>query len=119
MNRNLIIIFSFLFAQNIHSQSMQATQWEEKRATTFTSYIAENLEMNDRDKEFVHQVMLDRVVNARLKIRGNNLTQEEKKMIFQSEYANAQSRLAEHFDVKTARKIMSLSNEARKAAETK
>lgn len=110
----LIINLSFLSAQET-----LATNWEKNRAATFTSYIAENLEMNDRDKEFVHQVMLDRVVNARLKIRGNNLTQEEKKMIFQSEYANAQSRLAEHFDVKTARKIMSLSNEARKAAETK
>ena len=48
-----------------------------------------------------------------------NLTQEEKKRIFRSEYANAQARLAEHFDAKTARKIMSLSNEARKATETK
>lgn len=110
----LIINISFLSAQET-----LPTNWEKNRATTFSIYIAENLEMNDIDKDFVHKVMLDRIVNARIQIRGKNLTQEEKKRIFRSEYANAQARLAEHFDAKTARKIMSLSNEARKATETK
>ena len=119
MIRAFILLVSFFFVQNIYSQDVKATPWEEKRATLFSSYIAEQMEMNEKDKDFVHRVMLDRIVNARTQIRGKNLTQENKKRVFRSEYAKAQARLVEHFDTKTARKIMSLSNEARKMTDTR
>ena len=78
-----------------------------------------NMNINDEQKEFIRSVMLERIHEARKEIKGNNLSSEEKQRVYRTAFANAQTKLEKEFDKKTARKIMSLSNEARKNADKK
>ena len=68
----LLIIPFIGFSQN-------ANKYQVNRAKMFSDYVAENMELTEEDKEFVNQVFLDRIVNAAKKIKGNGLSQEEKR----------------------------------------
>ena len=115
-----LILTFFCFTVLIFSaHAQEPTKWEKSRAGMFTSYISKNMNLNDEQKEFVRSVMLERIHEARKEIKGNNLSSEEKQRVYRAAYANAQTKLEEEFDKKTARKIMSLSNEARKSADKK
>ena len=73
-----------------------------------------------RDQKFVYDVMLARIYNANSKIKSENLTAgEDKRAVYSAEYRVAQGKLADKFGAKMARKMMTLSNEARKKAEKK
>ena len=82
-------------------------------------YVAKNMELTEEDTAFINQVFLDRVVNASKKIRGKGLSQEQKREIYTEEYVNAKNKLTDRFGKKMANKVMSLSNKARKEADTK
>jgi hypothetical protein len=77
------------------------------------------MELTEEDTSFIHQVFLDRVVNASKKIRGKGLSQDQKREVYTEEYANAKNKLTDRFGKKMANKVMSLSNKARKEADTK
>lgn len=109
----LILLIAFTFGV----QAQNPPKYQVERAAVFADYISEKMDLNDDDKAFVMQVMLDRVVGASKRVRGNNLSTEEKKAVYKSEYAKSQQRLAEKFGNKTSREMMTLSNEARKQAD--
>ena len=48
-----------------------ANKYQEDRAKLFSDYVSKNMELTDDDSAFIHQVFLDRVVNASKKIKGN------------------------------------------------
>ena len=98
--------------------SQDYTKFQAQRATMFSNYIAEQLELKESDKKFVYDVMLARVYNSNAKIKSENLTTNEgKQAVYSAEYKIAQQKLADEFGAKNARKMMSLSNEARKKAD--
>lgn len=98
--------------------SQDYTKFQTQRATMFSNYIAEQLELKESDKKFVYDVMLARVYNSNAKIKSENLTTKEgKQAVYSAEYKIAQQKLADEFGAKNARKMMSLSNEARKKAD--
>ena len=108
-----IALSLFAFAQDYNKFQMQ-------RATMFSNYIAEQLELKESDKKFVYDVMLARVYNSNAKIKSENLTaKEDKQAVYSAEYKVAQQKLADRFGEKMARKMMSLSNDARKKADNK
>ena len=117
--RNLIIlIFMLFFAAT--TQSQEPTKYQQGRATLFSTYIADKMDLNENQKEFVYDVMLQRVMNANVKIKANsNMSKEDKQAVYKAEYANAQQKLAAEFGPKQARKMMTLGNEARKNADKK
>ncbi len=115
----LILSLVLMFFLSLVVYGQEPTKWEKSRAGMFTNYISENMNINDDQKEFIRSVMLERILEAKKEIRGNNLSNEEKQRVYRAAYANAQTKLEEEFDKKTARKIMSLSNEARKSADKK
>ena len=78
-----------------------------------------DMELTEEDTAFINQVFLDRVVNASKKIRGKGLSQEQKREVYTEEYVNAKNKLTDRFGKKMANKVMSLSNKARKEADTK
>ena len=82
--------------------------------------LAEQLELNEPDQKFVYDVMLARVYNSNAKIKSENLTaQQDKQAVYSAEYKVAQQKLADKFGAKMSRKMMSLSNDARKKADNK
>tara|TARA_B100000900_G_scaffold174719_1_gene148220 strand:+ start:5749 stop:6105 length:357 start_codon:yes stop_codon:yes gene_type:complete len=101
----------FAFSQDYSKFQMQ-------RATMFSSYIAEQMELSETEQKFVYDVMLARVYNSNSKIKSENLTEmEDKRAVYSAEYKIAQQKLADEFGAKNARKMMSLSNEARKKTD--
>jgi len=97
--------------------SQDYTKFQIQRATMFSNYIADQLELKESDKNFVYDVMLARVYNSNAKIKSENLTaKEDKQAVYSAEYKVAQQKLADRFGPKMARKMMSLGNEARKKA---
>ena len=99
--------------------SQNANKYQVNRAKMFSDYVAENMELTEEDKEFVNQVFLDRIVNAAKKIKGNGLSQEEKRAVYTEEYSNAKNKLTDRFGKKMANKVLNLSNKARKESENK
>ena len=117
-NKLLLLLFTIAFSFTAFSQDY--TKFQTQRATMFSNYIAEELELNESDQKFVYDVMLSRVYNSNAKIKSENLTsREDKQAFYSSEYKIAQQKLADKFGAKTARKMMSLSNDARKKADNK
>ena len=103
----------FAFAQDYNKFQIQ-------RATMFSTYIAEQMELSESEQKFVYDVMLARVYNSNAKIKSENLTSmEDKRTVYSAEYKIAQQKLADKFGAKNARKMMSLSNDARKKADNK
>ena len=116
MKQSLLIIFMIGFSFFTFSQDY--TKFQIQRATMFSNYIADQLELKESDKNFVYDVMLARVYNSNAKIKSENLTaKEDKQAVYSAEYKVAQQKLADRFGPKMARKMMSLGNEARKKAD--
>lgn len=117
--KNLITCICLIgFAFVTHAQ--QPTKYQKGRATLFSSYISDKMDLNDNQKKIVYNVMLERVVNANAKIRANkDMSKEEKQAVYKAEYANTQKKLATEFGQKQARKMMFLCNEATKNADVK
>jgi len=115
------IIFSIVaIAFSFCAQAQDYTKFQMSRATMFSTYIAEQMELNETQQQFVYEVMLARVYNSNATIKAQNLTaQADKQAVYKSEYKKAQEKLAAEFGAKDARKMMTLSNEARKNAEKK
>ena len=113
----LIIAFGLI---SINSFAQDYNKFQMKRATLFSNYITEQMGLNETEKKFVYDVMLARIYNANTKIQSENLTaSEDKRAVYSTEYKTAQEKLADKFGAKMARKMMTLSNEARKKAEKK
>jgi|GEM_PF-2572803 len=118
INKSFLLLFTIAFSFIGFAQDY--TKFQTQRATMFSNYIAEQLELNEPDQKFVYDVMLARVYNSNAKIKSENLTsREDKQAVYSAEYKIAQQKLADKFGAKTARKMMSLSNDARKKADNK
>lgn len=118
MKKIILAIFflSFCFAANAQDYN----KFQLNRAKMYSDYVAEQMSMSDEQKQIVYQVLLDRMYNSNATIKSQNLTaQADKQAVYKSEYKNAQEKLAAEFGAKDARKMMNLSNEARKNAEKK
>lgn len=116
IKKSLLLLFTIAFSFTSFAQDY--TKFQTQRATMFSNYIAEELDLNESDQKFVYDVMLARVYNSNAKIKSENLTsREDKQAVYSAEYKTAQQKLADKFGAKMARKMMSLSNEARKKAD--
>lgn len=117
--RNLTTLILILFL-TFTTQAQEPTKYQKGRATLFSTYIADKMDLNDNQEKIVYNVMLERVVNANAKIRANkDMSKEEKQAVYKAEFSNAQKKLAAEFGQKQAREMMLLSNEARKNADNK
>ena len=117
-NKSLLLLFTIAFSFTAFAQDY--TKFQTQRATMFSVYIAEQMDLNESDQKFVYDVMLARVYNSNAKIKSENLTaMEDKRAVYSAEYKIAQQKLAEKFGAKMARKMMSLSNDARKKTDNK
>ena len=115
--KHIYILALLLFPITL-TYAQEPTKYQKGRATLFSTYIADKMDLNEEQVKLVYNVMLERVMNANAKIRANsNMSREDKQAVYKAEYKNAQQKLADKFGPKQARKMMTLSNEARKNAE--
>ena len=59
MKLTISLLLTFFLSLGVFAQ--EPTKWEKSRAGMFTSYISQNMDLNDEQKEFVRSVMLERI----------------------------------------------------------
>ena len=112
--KNLTTLF-FLIGLSFFIKAQEANKNQKDRANMFSTYITEKLDLSEEQESFVHNVMLERVVNAAKKINAKKgMSQDDKRFIYQAEYKNSLAKLTSEYGPKMARQIMAAANEARK-----
>ena len=69
INKSILLLFTIVFSFTAFAQDY--TKFQIQRATMFSNYIAEELELNESDQKFVYDVMLARVYNSNAKIKSD------------------------------------------------
>ena len=88
----LIILCGFLTTANAQKQSYQ-----EKKATTNAQHIADKMDLNDSLKTLLYAILLGKYEETSKQIKGNDLSNEEKKMIYKKSFKETNDKLSVMF----------------------
>ena len=77
----LILLCGFLSTANAQKQSYQ-----EKKATTNAQHIADTMDLNDSQQTVLYAILLGKYEETSNQIKGNDLSNEEKKIIYKVLY---------------------------------
>ncbi|MAJ05271.1 MAG: hypothetical protein CL827_00215 [Crocinitomicaceae bacterium] len=101
----LIILISF--------SSKAQNNYQIKRATTFSEYATNQLELTKADKKFLYDTYLAKFVAQREKIHGKDLSDEEKKQVYKASKNELIKTLNTRFSNEKSRAIMAAVKEIR------
>ena len=91
---------------NAQKQSPQA-----KKAIEQTDYVASRMKLNDSKKLFLHNVLLEKFESTSKQIKGNDLSKEEKKVIYKKANSVMNERLTAEFSKDEIKQIKALLKE--------
>ena len=90
----------------------QKNKFAENRAENAVSLIKANMEISDSDIVFLKETLYNKYASNALKIRGKNLTEEEKKQVYRSAFKDTRKKLMEVFTNDQVKKIIKLEKES-------
>ena len=105
----LILFCGFLSTANAQKQSYQ-----EKKATTNAQHIAESMDLNDSTKTLLYAILLGKYDETSKQIKGNDLSNEEKKMIYKKSFKQTNQKLSDLFSKEEINTINALLKEQHK-----
>jgi len=105
----LILFCGFLSTANAQKQSYQ-----EKKATTNAQHIAESMDLNDSTKTLLYAILLGKYDETSKQIKGNDLSNEEKKMIYKKSFKQTNQKLSALFSKEEINTINALLKEQHK-----
>ena len=108
----LIVLCGFLSTINAQKQSYQ-----EKKATTNAQYIADNMDLNESKQTLLYAILLDKYEETSKQIKGNDLSKEEKKIIYNKSYKDTNDKLSVIFskeEIKTVNALLKKQNQKKK-----
>jgi hypothetical protein len=108
----LIVLCGFLSTTNAQKQSYQ-----EKKATTNAQYIADKMDLNDSQQTKLYSILLGKYKQTSKQIRGNDLSNEEKKIIYKKSYKDTNDKLSVLFskeEIKTVNVLLKEQNKKKK-----
>ena len=101
-----IIIAVILFtAVSIHAQK---NNYIEKRAKTISEHIITEMNLTKDQATFLEDILYEKYSSNASKIRGKNLSKEEKKEIYRAAFIATRKKLSEHFSKKEVTQISKL-----------
>lgn len=109
---SIILFCGFMTTVNAQKQSYQ-----EKKATTNAHYVADKMDLNTSKKTFLYTILLGRYVGTSNEIKGNNLSDEEKKAVYKKYYQETNDKLAVMFSKEEINAINALLKEQNKKKE--
>lgn len=105
MKKIILILFlgsSFVsFAQKIPAQIA-------KKATAASEYIASELNFDENQKQDIFTILSEKYDSNRKKIRGKDLSSEEKREIYKASFIETKNNLLEKFTMKEVNMINKL-----------
>ena len=108
----LIVLCGFLSTANAQRQSYQ-----EKKATTNAQHIAEAMDLNESEQTLLYAILLDKYEETSKQIKGNDLSKEEKKIIYNKSYKDTNDKLSvlsSKEEIKTVNALLKKQNQKKK-----
>ena len=108
----LIVLCGFIFKANAQKKSYQ-----EKKATTNTQYIDDKIELNDSQQTMLYSILLGKYQETSKQIKGNDLSNEEKKIIYKKSYKDTNDKLSALFskgEINTVNLLLKEQNKKKK-----
>jgi len=102
----LMLICGFMSTANAQKQSYQ-----EKKATANAQYIADTMDLNDSQQTVVYAILLAKYDETSKQIKGNDLSNEEKKIIYRQSFKDTNDKLSALFSKEEINEINALLKE--------
>ena len=109
MKKIILVCFMAFFVTFTQAQK---NKYAANRAENAVSLIKANMEISDSDVVFLKETLYNKYASNALKIRGKNLTEEEKKEVYRSAFKDTRKKLMEVFTNDQVKKIIKLEKES-------
>tara|TARA_Y100000385_G_scaffold220181_1_gene229743 strand:- start:40 stop:378 length:339 start_codon:yes stop_codon:yes gene_type:complete len=104
-----ILVLMLLISFNSNAQN----NYQIKRATSFSEYATNQLKLTKEDQKFLYDTFIAKFVKQQEKIKGNDLSDEEKKQVYKASRKELIKTLNGRFDSEKTKAIMSAIKEFR------
>jgi hypothetical protein len=108
--KNIILVCFMAFF--VTFTQAQKNKYAANRAENAVSLIKANMEISDSDVVFLKETLYNKYASNALKIRGKNLTEEEKKEVYRSAFKDTRKKLMGVFTNDQVKKIIKLEKES-------
>ena len=108
--KNIILVCFMAFF--VTFTQAQKNKFAANRAENAVSLIKANMEISDSDIVFLKETLYNKYASNASKIRGKNLTEEEKKQVYRSAFKDTRKKLMEVFTNDQVKKIIKLEKES-------
>ena len=104
-----ILVMMLLISFNSNAQN----NYQIKRATSFSEHATTQLKLTKEDQKFLYDTFIAKFVKQQEKIKGNDLSDEEKKQVYKASRKELVKTLNGRFDPEQTKAIMSAIKELR------
>jgi len=108
--KNIILVCFMAFF--VTFTQAQKNKFAANRAENAVTLIKANMEISDSDIVFLKETLYNKYASNALKIRGKNLSEEEKKQVYRSAFKDTRKKLMEVFTNDQVKKIIKLEKES-------
>ena len=106
------IILVFIIAFFVTYTQAQENKFAANRADNAVSLITKNMQISDSDITFLRETLYNKYASNTSKIRGKNLTEDEKKQVYRSAFMETRKKLMNVFTNDEVKKIIKLEKES-------
>ena len=110
MKKTIKILFVLLLCS---FNSFAQNNYQTKRATSFSEYAAKQLELSKEDQKFLYDTFIAKFVKQQEKIKGKDLSDEEKKQVYKESRKELIKTLNGRFDSEKTKAILAAVKEIR------
>ena len=104
-----ILVLMLLISFNSNAQN----NYQIKRATSFSEYATTQLKLTKEDQKFLYDTFIAKFVKQQEKIKGNDLSDEEKKLVYKASRKELVKTLNGRFDSEKTKAILAAVKEIR------
>ena len=90
---------------------------KEKKATTNAQHIADTMDLNESQQTVLYAILLGKYQETSKQIKGNDLSNEEKKIIYRQSFKDTNDKLSAIFsneEIKTVNALLKEQNQKKK-----
>ena len=110
MKKTIKIFFVLLLCS---FNSFAQNNYQTKRATSFSEYAAKQVELSQEDQKFLYDTFIAKFVKQQEKIKGKDLSDEEKKQVYKASRKELVKTLNGRFDSEKTKAILAAFKEIR------
>jgi|TARA_Y100000385_G_C12849319_1_gene532331 hypothetical protein len=104
-----VLVLIFLISFNSNAQN----NYQIKRATSFSEHVTNQLKLTKEDQKFLYDTFINKFIKQQEKIKGKDLSDEEKKQVYKASRKELVKILNTRFDSEKTKAIMSAIKEIR------